>query len=91
MEDARETEASVPEETSGRAIASFLLGLLSLTTCFFLPPLPILAIVLGAGEKRGLGRAGVILGWIGIAVYAMAAVLVLLFLVAGGTGVAIGG
>jgi hypothetical protein len=53
-------------ETSGKAIASLVFGILGLTgTCPCLGP--ILAVVLGAGEERGVGRAGFILGWIGVA------------------------
>jgi hypothetical protein len=71
-------------ETSGKAIASFVLGLLGLTTGYLCPLFPVFAIVLGMNEREGLGRAGVILGWIGIVLYAMAAVVGLLFVVLGG-------
>ena len=74
-------------ETSGRAIASFVMGLLSLTSGYLCPLFPVIAIVLGANEREGLGRAGVILGWIGIALYAMAAVVGLLFVILGGLAI----
>ena len=75
-----------PPRTSGLAIASLALGVIG----FFALPLvaPILAIVLGRSAQRemendpalggaGYAQAGVILGWIGVAV----AALVILFIV----------
>ena len=71
-------------ETSGKAIASLVFGILGITS--FLPCVgPIVAIVLGAGERDGVGRAGLILGWITMAIYAAVALLVLAFLVVGGS------
>lgn len=71
-------------ETSGKAIASLVFGILGITQ--FLPCVgPIVAIVLGAGERDGVGRAGLILGWITLAIYAAVALVVVLFLVVGGS------
>jgi len=73
------------QEPSGKAIASLVFGILGLTALPFIgPPL---AIFLGWGEEHGFARAGVILGWIALALYALTA-LVLLFLVVlfGGIG-----
>ena len=76
--------------TSGLAIASLALGVIG----FFALPLvaPILAIVLGRSAQReiendpalggaGYAQAGVILGWIGVAVAALV-VLFIVFLLA---------
>ncbi len=57
-------------DTNGKAVAAFvcgLLGLLGLLPCIG----SILGIVLGRGETDGLGRAGVIMGWIGLALAAI--------------------
>ena len=71
-------------ETSGKAIASLVFGILGITQ--FLPCVgPIVAIILGAGEKDGVGRAGLILGWITMAIYAAVALLVIVFVVVGGS------
>ena len=72
------------QETSGKAIASFVCGLLTLTTFCLVPVFPILAIVLGAGEEEGLGRAGMIMGWIAVVLYAVCAAALLLFWLVGG-------
>ena len=70
--------------TSGKAIASLVLGILGIT--FTLPCIgPVLAIVLGAGERNGMGRAGLILGWITLALYALFAFLFILFVLVGGS------
>jgi cytochrome c biogenesis protein CcdA len=71
------------KETSGKAVASLVFGILGITQ--FLPCVgPIVAIVLGAGETDGVGRAGLILGWITLAIYAAVALLALVFLGVGG-------
>ena len=73
-------------ETNGKAIASLVFGILGITQ--FLPCVgPIVAIVLGAGEKDGVGRAGLILGWITLAIYAAVALLAVVFFSVGGWGV----
>ena len=73
------------DETSAKAILSFVFGILAITgTCFCIGA-PI-AIVLGMGEPGGLARAGVILGWIHLAMCAILLFVgLLLLLVAGGT------
>jgi hypothetical protein len=43
----------------------------------------ILGIVLGAGESEGLGRAGYILGWIGLLLVAIPLILLLILAVVG--------
>ena len=71
-------------ETSGKAIASLVLGILGIAQV--LPCIgPVFAIILGAGAKDGVGRAGVILGWITLALYALVAFLAILFLIVGGS------
>jgi cytochrome c biogenesis protein CcdA len=75
---------SSSEPASGKAIAALVLGILGIT--FILPCIgPILAVVLGWGEKGGVGRAGLILGWITLAMYALIAGLVLLLILVAGT------
>lgn len=76
------TETASPEPASGRAVASLVFGILGVS---FVAPCvgPILAIVLGNGEPGGVAKAGVILGWITLAMYAMAAFLVLLLILVG--------
>ncbi len=70
------------EPASGRAIASLVFGIGGLT---FAPCIgPPLAIALGWGERSGIARAGVILGWIALALYALIAGLLLLLLLIGG-------
>lgn len=69
-------------EASGRAIAALIFGILGLTA---LPCIgPIVAIVLGSGERDGIGRAGFLLGWIALVLYVAAAFFFLLFLLVGG-------
>ena len=76
------TESASPEPASGRAIASLVFGILGVT--FFAPCVgPILAIVLGNGEPGGVAKAGVILGWIGLGILALAAVVSAAFLLVG--------
>lgn len=77
------------EEASSRAVASLVLGILSYVAC----PLVfgIAAVVLGSGERHGVARAGVILGWINIALSLLTAViLLLLFVFAGAASVVTG-
>ena len=71
-------------QPSGKAIASLVFGILGITQ--FLPCVgPIVAIVLGAGERDGVGRAGLILGWITMAIYAAVALIFIVFIVVGGS------
>lgn len=75
-------------EPSVRAITSFVLGLLSLGSLYACPLLPVLAIAFGASEREGLGRAGLILGWIGLAIYAVFAIGAFVLVILGGTAFA---
>jgi hypothetical protein len=72
------------EGTSGNAIASLVLGIVGLVIFPVVPS--ILAIVLGRSAKRdirerpglsgeGLATAGIVLGWVGVALIALAVVL----------------
>ncbi len=78
-----------PTETpqpSGKAIAALvlgILGLLQLAPCIG----PIGAIVFGWGERSGIGRAGLILGWIALALYAVVGFVALLLVILGGIAV----
>lgn len=54
-----------PEEVTGRAVAALVCSLLGLI--FYCPCIgSVLGVVLGLGQKSGVARAAVILGWIGI-------------------------
>ncbi len=76
---ARTLPAMTSQEPSGRAIASLICGILGLAQV--LPCIgPILAVVLGADERSGVGRAGYILGWIGLVLTVAVVVIGLLFL-----------
>lgn len=69
-------------EASTRAVLSLVFGILGLTV---LPCAgPIIAIVTGTGEPGGLAKAGVILGWIALGLYAFFGALALLLLLFGG-------
>jgi cytochrome c biogenesis protein CcdA len=71
------------EPATGRDIAAFVFGVLGLTA---LPCVgPILAIVLASGQKNGMARAGLILGWIALGLYALMAAAAVAFLLVGGT------
>jgi len=74
------------EQTSGKAIASLvfaILGIAGICPCIG----PILGIVLGQGERDGVGRVGYVLGWVGVALWAITiAVIGVLMLL--GVGVA---
>jgi len=76
MQHATRTDQAEP--ASGRGIASLVLGILGITQVV---PLigPLLAIFLGAGEDSSAARAGRILGWITLALYALALFGLLLF------------
>ena len=77
----------VSEGTSGNAIASLVLSIVGLV---FFPLVPsIIAIVLGRSAKRdirqrpglageGMATAGIVLGWVGVALIALAVVLFVL-------------
>ena len=74
------TETMTEQTTSGRAIASLVFGILGLVG--FVPCVgPILAIVLGSGEADGVAKAGVLLGWITLALYSITVFVVLLLAV----------
>lgn len=78
--------SSTGSEPSGRAIAALvlgILGLLQLAPCIG----PIGAIVFGWGERGGVGRAGLILGWITLALYAVVGFVALLLVILGGIAV----
>ena len=71
-----------PDSTSIRGVLSLVSGVLGLCLCPVLGQ--IAAIALGAGQKDGMAKAGVILGWLGLLVIVALALLALLFLVVGG-------
>ena len=77
-----------PARTSGLAIASLALGVIGLVAVPLIAP--VLAITLGRSAERelasdpllggdGLARAGIILGWIGVALAVAWLLLLLLF------------
>jgi hypothetical protein len=65
------------DQPSNKAIWALVLGILSLAGCSCFAAIP--AIVLGSGERTGVGRAGFILGWISLALHVFVTVLALLF------------
>jgi cytochrome c biogenesis protein CcdA len=72
-----------PDRASTRAVLALvfgILGIVHLVPC----AAPIAAILLGMGEPSGIARAGVILGWITLAQYALIAGLALLIVLLGG-------
>lgn len=80
------TSPAPAEETSGKAVAAFVFGILGL--CQILPCIgPIAALWLGQGESSALGKAGRILGWVTLGLYAFA--LVAIGLLAAAFGMAI--
>ncbi len=77
------------EETSGKAIASLVFGILALVgVCPCIGG--ILAVALGSGEHGDVARVGVILGWISLGFVAISVLIVLLFLMVGGSLAAFG-
>ena len=63
---------NTPQETTGRAVAALILSLLGVT--FACPCIgSVVGIVLASGEKSDVGRAALILGWIGIGITLLAA------------------
>ncbi len=67
------------EETTGRAVVSLIFSLLSLTG--WCPCIgSVVGIVLGTGEKSGVGRAGLVLGWIGFGLYVLGTITIVLTL-----------
>jgi hypothetical protein len=82
-------EAQAERRASGAAIASLVLGIIGLT---FFPLIPsILALVFGSRARNemrtdpnvsgeGLATAGIVLGWIGVALSAIGLLFVLLAL-----------
>jgi hypothetical protein len=85
------TVENAAQRTSGYAIASLILGIAGF---FVFPVVPsILAIVFGLKAREelrrnpavggeGLATAGIVLGWVGIALTAIGLLFLLLFLVA---------
>ncbi len=80
---------AAPEGTSGNAVASLVLGIVGLVIFPLVPS--ILAIVLGRSAKRdihqrpglageGMATAGIVLGWVGVAVVVVGVVLFVLLL-----------
>lgn len=82
------------QETSGKAVAALVSGILGLTLCPILIP-SIAAIVLGYSARgdidasggrignRGLAIAAIILGWIGVAFAVLGVVLVIVLVIVG--------
>jgi hypothetical protein len=71
------------ETTSTRAVLALVFGILAITgTCPCIGSFA--AILLGAGERSGVGRAGVILGWVSLLMWLVIALLAVL-----GLGVAV--
>ena len=80
--------AARPPETNGYAIASLVLGIAGLMGLFLVGP--ILALVFGysarrtidesggAQSGRGFAVAGIVLGWVGVAVTVLAVVIIVL-------------
>lgn len=84
--------AAAARRTEGSAIAALVMGILGIVGCPLILSIP--AIIVGnqarnkirsdpSLEGDAMARAGVILGWIGIGVFAVGAVLALLFIVIG--------
>lgn len=70
---------SSSNETTTKAVLSLVFGVLAIAggcPCIG----GVLAIVLGSGEKSGVGRAGWILGWIHLGLLALVLVAGVLFL-----------
>lgn len=74
-----EPHGNPPEQASTRAVLALVFGILGVT-CMLPCAGPIVAIVLGTGEQGGVGRAGMILGWITLAGYALLAGLALVLI-----------
>jgi hypothetical protein len=74
-------ETSVSQApASTKAVLSLVFGILAF---FGLPCVgSIVAIVLGKGERSGVGRAGFVLGWIGLVLGLLVAILVAIWLLA---------
>jgi len=63
-----------PEPSSPRAVASLvfaILGIIQVAPCIG----PIVAIILGNGERGSVARAGVVIGWVTLALYVCALLL----------------
>lgn len=74
------TPVATPRRTDGKAVASLVLGIVGLVACPLVPS--IIALVLGNQSRsniaadptldgEGMAKAGVILGWIGIGIFAI--------------------
>jgi hypothetical protein len=70
-------------KTSARGVLSLISGVLALL-CLCPVLGSFVAIALGSGQKDGMARAGVILGWLALLVFVALALFTLLFLLAGG-------
>jgi hypothetical protein len=68
-----------------------VLGPQSSCCAVVLVPCPVIAVVLGRRGPHPLARAAVILGWIAIGLYALAAALFLLLLLLGGAALVAAG
>jgi hypothetical protein len=75
--------ADQPDSPTARGVLALVFGVLGmLCICPILGS--IAAIALGMGQKDGMARAGVVLGWLTLLVIAALAALGMLFLVVGG-------
>jgi len=77
----------VSEPVSSRAIASLVFGILAFNGCPCIGG--VLAVLLGAGERSGIGRAGFVLGWIHLALFALVLFVVLATALVMGVGEAV--
>ena len=58
------------EETSSAGVVAFVFAILGISG--MLPCIgPIVAVVAGSGDRTSLGRAGVVIGWITLGIYAL--------------------
>ena len=70
-----------PTVRNGQAVASLVLGIVGLVVCPVVPS--VLAIILGnqararTGSDDGFARAGVILGWVGVGLTVVGALIVM--------------
>jgi hypothetical protein len=81
-------EASMDERVGTKAVLSLVFGILGFEVCPCIGG--VLAILLGWGERSGVGRAGFLLGWISVALYALVGVAVAFFLVLAAIASALG-
>ena len=75
--------ATTPDSPSTKGVLALIFGVLGILC--ILPCIgPIVAIALGTGEPDGMARAGMILGWLTLLVYAALGAVLFLFFVVGG-------